>query len=402
VCRESASRAGPPSHAAPVLESIGVRRHHALDGLRCLAIIGVVWHHSLPRAEPGWIGRGHVGVPLFFALSGFLITTLLLAERRATGDIALGQFWIRRGLRIFPLYYATLSGFTLFLALREPSDATRHFFDSLPFYASYTSNWFVEFRVPHPVWFGFAWSLATEEQFYLWWPTLLRHAERRGRALAPLALMALLAFDQGAERGFLSAWVAPDSTEARMVTSISAAMGFGALLAWAMCQPRAFGVLKRALANRHATVLCAAACAALIWQPLGPPFLLDLALALLVASAASSSCALPPVGASANDLSSRFVRLLSMRPLVYVGKVSYGVYLFHVPVLGSLERACPWLVERPLALFPPAFLLSVLLAGICFRTIEMPLLALKERFRPLPASPSPEPVAAKARSVATG
>jgi peptidoglycan/LPS O-acetylase OafA/YrhL len=365
--------------------------------------MGVVWHHSLPRAEAGWLGRGHVGVPLFFALSGFLITTLLLVERRATGDIALGQFWVRRSLRIFPLYYATLTGFTLFLALREPNDATRHFFDNLPFYASYTSNWFVEFAVPHPVWFGFAWSLATEEQFYLWWPTLLRHAERRGRALAPLALMALLVFDQGAEHGVLDPWVTRGSAEARVATSISAAMGFGALLGWATSEPGAFGLLQRALANRHATLLSAAVCAALIWQPMGPPFVLDLALAVLVASAASSSSGLSPDGSSSDDSSrGRFVRLLSTRPLVYVGKVSYGVYLFHVPVLGSLERACPWLAERPLALFPPAFLLSVVLAGFCFRTIEMPILALKDRFRPLPTSPCPEPVAARARTVATG
>jgi peptidoglycan/LPS O-acetylase OafA/YrhL len=360
--------------------------------------MGVVWHHSLPRAEPGWLGRGHVGVPLFFALSGFLITTLLLAERRATGDIALAQFWMRRALRIFPLYYATLMGFALFLALREPNEATRHFFDSLPFYASYTSNWFVDFAVPHPVWFGFAWSLATEEQFYLWWPTFLRHAERRARPLAPFGLVALLAFDQLAEHGVLAPSVVPGSTAARLTTSVSAAMGLGALLAWASSQPRAFGLLTRALANRHAAPLSALACAALIWEPIGPPIVLELAFAVLVGAVAFS-----PSGGSPNRLSTgRFLRLLSLRPLTYVGKVSYGAYLFHVPVLGALERAWPWLSERPLALFPPAFLLSVLLAGICFRTIEMPILALKERFRPMPATPLPEPVAAVARPAARG
>src|SRR5690349_17266541 len=178
-------------------DSVVARRHlPVLDGVRCLAITGVVWHHSLPRPVPGWLGRGHAGVPLFFALSGFLITRLLIAEHRATGHVALGRFWLRRSVRIFPLYYAVLAGFVVWLGLLAPTEATRHFFSSLPFHASYTSNWFVDYRVPHPVWFGFAWSLATEEQFYVWWPPLLRWAERRGHWLAPLGLLTLLGFDQ--------------------------------------------------------------------------------------------------------------------------------------------------------------------------------------------------------------
>jgi peptidoglycan/LPS O-acetylase OafA/YrhL len=348
-----------------------VRNCPALDGLRCLAIMGVVWHHSLPCAYPGWLGRGHVGVPLFFALSGFLITRLLLAERQSTGDIALGRFWMRRSLRIAPLYYATLAGFVVYLALLEPNDATRHFWSSLPFYASYTSNWFVDFDVAHPVWFGFGWSLATEEQFYLWWPIFLRYAERLHRVVSALGLLALIALDQLAESGAFAPWIVSGSTAARIATSASGAMALGALLGWALSQPRAFAPLKRALAARHATALSAMACAALIWQPIGPPIVLELAFALLVGSAASAS-------------SSSSARGLALRPLVYVGRVSYGVYLFHVPVLGLLERFCPWLGTQPVALFPLGFMLSLALAGVCFRTIEAPLLALKERFRPSP------------------
>jgi peptidoglycan/LPS O-acetylase OafA/YrhL len=345
--------------AGSTAPSLDRRRHPALDGLRCVAISGVVWHHSLPCAYPGWLGRGHAGVSLFFALSGFLITKLLLAERKATGDIALGQFWMRRSLRIFPLYYATLVGFVLVLGLRAPSDATRHFWSSLPFYASYTSNWFVDYGVSHPVWFGFAWSLATEEQFYLWWPTFLRHAERLTRALAPLGLLALLALDQLAESGVLARWLPAGSAAARISTSVSGAMALGAMLGWAVSQRRAFAPLERLLGARHSTELAAAACAGLIWQPIGPPLLLELAFAVLVGSAASSRGPL--------------ARGLALRPLVHVGRVSYGMYLFHVPVLGLLKRSCPWLVERPLALFPAAFLSSLAVAAVSFRTLEAPL-----------------------------
>jgi peptidoglycan/LPS O-acetylase OafA/YrhL len=345
------------------------RHYPALDGLRAVAITGVVWHHCLPRPEPGWLGRGHAGVPLFFALSGYLITTLLLAERRATGDIALGAFWMRRGLRIFPLYYATLAGFVLALAAHEPSDATRHFAESLPFYASYTSNWFVDFDVAHPVWFAFAWSLATEEQFYLWWPPFLRLGERLGPALAPLGLLLIVGVDQLAELGALGSWLARGSTGARVLTSVSTAMLLGAALAWALAQPRGFAWLRRALALPHATAIAAAAAAAWIWQP-GPAIVLDLAFVALVGAAAAASGQGP------------IERALAARPLVYVGRVSYGVYLFHVPVLGSLERLFPSLVEHPLGLFVSTGCLSLAAAALSHRYVEAPLLAIQQRFRP--------------------
>ena len=359
----------------------------ALDGLRAVAIAGVVWHHSLPRAVPGWLGRGHAGVPLFFALSGYLITTLLLAERRATGDIALGAFWMRRSLRIFPLYYATLAGFVLLLALREPSAAGRHFAESLPFYASYTSNWFVDFDVAHPVWFAFAWSLATEEQFYLWWPTFLRYAERFGRALAPLGLLLVVGVDQLTELGLLESRLPRGGTPWRMLTSASAAMALGAGLAWMLAQEQRFAGLRRALAAPHATSLAATLVAAWLWRPFGPGILLDLAFVALVGAAAASS------GRGLLE------RALAARPLVYVGRVSYGMYLFHVPVLGSIQRVFSELVEQPLALFATSFLVSMGFAALSHRYVEAPILALQARFRPargaLPVA-SPESLPARA------
>jgi len=344
----------------------------ALDGLRCIAIAAVVWHHSLRSALPGPLGRGYLGVPLFFALSGFLITRLLCAERHATGDISLGRFWIRRCLRIFPLYYVVLAGFALRVALLEPSAATRHFFDSLPFYVSYTSNWFVRFDVPFPIWFGFAWSLATEEQFYLWWPPLLRRAERGQRWLAPAALLALLAFDQLAEGGGLAGWPPPGSVVARIMTSTSGAMTLGALFALVLEHPRWHAAASRLLGARHATGVATLAAAALICEPVGPPLLLDLTLGALVATAAlARGHGVAP-------------RLLTLPPLVHVGRVSYGVYLLHVPVIGLLTRWFPWLGERSGPLFLLAFALSVAAASVSYRYLEAPLLALQQRFRPIP------------------
>jgi peptidoglycan/LPS O-acetylase OafA/YrhL len=353
----------------------------ALDGLRALAVAAVVWHHSLPHAVEGVLGRGHAGVPLFFALSGFLITRLLCAEHRATGDIALGAFWVRRSLRIAPLYYAVLTGFVLYLCWIEPTDATRHFFRSLPYYVTYTSNWFVDFGVAHPVWFGFAWSLATEEQFYLWWPPLLRSGARLGRPVAALALGFVLLGDQLAEHGFAGTWLAAGSVGQRMSQSASAAMALGALLALALARP--IRSIERLLASRHALAVTLSLAAAWLWSPVGPPIVLDAAFAALVGAAALSG------GGGWLE------RGLGSRELARVGRVSYGIYLLHVPVVGLCKRACPWLTERPAALFPLAFGIAFVMAALSYRYVEGPLLALKERFRPrpapgaaLPASPS--------------
>jgi peptidoglycan/LPS O-acetylase OafA/YrhL len=377
-----AARAEAPATDSGAAPSSGVRpirpRWPALDGLRAIAIAAVVWHHSLPSARPGLLGRGYLGVPLFFALSGFLITRLLLAERQATGDISLGCFWLRRGLRIVPLYYVVLAGFVLRVALLEPDDATRHFFASLPAYASYTSNWFVRFDVPHPVWFGFAWSLATEEQFYLWWPPLLRLAARAGRRWSALVLLLVLAVDQLAEHGSFAAWLPPGTVAARIAASGSGAIALGALLALLLEHPIGQALIGRPLAARHAMTCAALAALMLIWRPVGPPIALDLAFAVLVATAA--------LGRGRGLLA----RALTHPRLLHIGRVSYAIYLFHVPWIGLLARSFPASREQPALLFVGAFTLSLVTASLSYRYLEGPLLELSERFRPaLPVSGAP-------------
>src|SRR5262245_12093123 len=149
-------------------------RFGSLDGLRALSIVPVVWHHATPHPLDGALGRGPLGVDLFFAISGFLITTLLLRERDER-TIDLRSFYVRRTLRIFPLYYVVLGAFIAHaIFFRAPGAPRDHFLASLPSYATYTSNWFVDNAVSHAVVFSFAWSLATEEQFYLGFPWILR------------------------------------------------------------------------------------------------------------------------------------------------------------------------------------------------------------------------------------
>jgi len=148
------------------------------DGLRALSIISVIVFHAAPRfsVENSFTRIGHVGVDLFFVISGFLISSLLIREKRATGRINLRYFYARRALRIFPLYFGLLF-FHLFIVYtfirsRHPLEA-QEFIANFKYYLTYTSNWFVSTKPDRRTIFAFAWSLATEEQFYLVWPPVL-------------------------------------------------------------------------------------------------------------------------------------------------------------------------------------------------------------------------------------
>ncbi len=353
-----------PPYTPTALEQFRKTKYFpALDGLRCFSIAAVIWHHSTPRQLEGLAGRGHLGVRLFFCISGLLITTLLLRERRASGSIDLIRFWTRRCLRIFPLYYCVLAGFTVFAWCLPSSSPVRcHFITNLPFFVSHTSNWFINYNVPHPVLFAFAWSLSTEEQFYLCLPLLVKKLTTP--VSMALLLVALITIDQLAEHRLLAFILTPHSRAEIIVTSFMASIGFGALLAVALDDPRGFKALRRWLAHRLSapTILCLVI-VWLIWPP-REFFLFEAALALFVAA-----CSL------GGDYA--FVRMFASKPLCHVGRVSYGMYLFHVPVIGALRRLIPSIAQRAELLFPLAFLATTLLATLSFRHFESIFLAMR-------------------------
>lgn len=346
------------------------RRHFgSLDGLRALSILGVVWHHTAAVAHPasplGYMGAQ--GVTLFFAISGFLITTLLLREADRHGSIDLKAFYVRRSLRIFPMYYAVLLLYVLLVWARERhTEEGREFFDNLPYFLTYTSNWFVE--LDGRVIFYFAWSLATEEQFYLLWPplmVLLLQSQRYRPAAWVLALVSLAVGLLDWARA-VPAVLAPLSEG---FSKLPLAMIGGVCLALTLHQRAGFERWQALLASPWASALWLAAVLLALWWPTLPSPAVHLAMVGLV-----GACVVP----ASHVLSAVF----NSRWMVHIGAVSYGLYLLHMLaknvaalILGRVSESHSVYLEFGLTLA-----IGLLAATLSYRYFEAPLLRLKHRF----------------------
>lgn len=338
-----------------------------LDGLRGLAILPVIWHHATPRLLPGVLGKGAVGVDLFFALSGFLITTLLLRERRQRGHIQLPAFYARRSLRIFPLYYAVLGLYALRALQTQAGSATaRHFLRGLPFHATYTANWFLDYAVPYPVMFAFSWSLCVEEQFYWIWPGLV--ALVPNRALLGGLMTGAVIVDALAEHAAFAAWLPPGSLGLRMLTSFATPIGCGSIVALLLDAPRSFEIVRWLIGWRWAAPLLLLLSVGWLLVPATPYVSLSITLAALV-------------GAVALRADNGLAWLLERAPLRKLGTLSYALYLLHITALGLVRRFLPQHQDEALVVFALGLPLSVVFAQAAHVAVERPFLRLRKRFR---------------------
>jgi peptidoglycan/LPS O-acetylase OafA/YrhL len=332
------------------------KKFQALDGLRALSILAVVWHHT---ASPFMHGTatyvGTHGVTLFFAISGFLITSLLLRERDRRGQISFKDFYIRRALRIFPLYFGVLLTYAVLVALFErDSAAGRAFWHNLPYFLTYTSNLFVP--LDGRVIFYFAWSLAVEEQFYLAWPCLLTWTSNPARAsgLLGAVLLGCLALVVG---GRMNA------------NTLPLAIVGGALLSLMLHQRRSHLLL-----------------AGILQKPLFVLFLVGVSLvaftSTLIPAYVVHGLLVAWVGVAVLAKPTGWVRLLESRPMVFVGTVSYGVYMLHMLAKNGAERVLRHLpaLDTPLLLFALTLLLALALAKLSHTYFEQPFIRLKARF----------------------
>lgn len=355
----------------------------SLDGLRAASIVAVIWFHTLAFPSDSLLGQGNHGVTLFFAISGFLIVTLILRAKQSAEGFRLGPFWGRRVLRILPLYYAVLLLYVgLVAAFERDAGARTTFWSNLPAFATFTSNWFVNL-VDARVIFYFAWSLAAEEQFYLVWPMI----ERWLKGSVPLVLAgSALVVTQALALVF--APTVRDVTWLRIATSVPAAILLGVVMAHLLHRPQTFRLVWRVLGRRGSAI--------------GALIIATLALGLGAGEAAGGTLAIAValaalVGACVIREDNDLARVLAWRPLVWVGTVSYGMYLLHMIAVNLVRRGAavlgwssPWLD------FAVGTLLALALATLSYLTYERFFLRLKARWfgatrPPPPASASFSP-----------
>lgn len=370
----------------------------ALDGVRGLAIFLVLLHHFPPLLEPTGLGAkvikrvcglGWVGVDLFFVLSGFLITRILLASRsEKTGYFK--RFYMRRTLRIFPLYYATI----LFVVWVVPllftlsGESVALLGERGRWLLIYAQNIVIAARgdwafSSAQINMNHFWSLAVEEHFYLVWPALVFFSSRRALTrvsvailvLAPVLRFALVRSSVGNIAAFVLTPCRIDS------------MAIGGLLALAETDERARASLARLAPYAGIGALALFVPVALRSRSFEPmePLIATLGFSLLAIASASLLAHL------VFSQESRLTAAFQSRPLMTLGKYSYGLYVLHfvlrAPISALLEaRGWPALMHSEVLAWAAYFVIATAAsfgaALVTWTLIEKPALALKRYFEP--------------------
>jgi peptidoglycan/LPS O-acetylase OafA/YrhL len=343
-----------------------------LDGLRALAVLAVIAFHE----QFGWAPGGLLGVGVFFTLSGFLITDLLLSQFRTHGKMRLGDFWLRRARRLLPALFVMLAVVTAWVTIADRARLAS-LRGAVGAAAGYFSNWYLigthssyfsRFAPPQPL--DHLWSLAVEEQFYLIWPWLLLAGVfliRRKPQFLPWLALPTLGLAAASTAAMLALYQPGfDPTRIYEGTDTRAAgLLIGAALA--MVWPSA----KAATASRNWRIgLDVPAFAGLIvilvmiWR-VGQysPFLYQGGLVVLAVATAA-------VLAGAAVPGSVIGLALGWRPLRWLGVRSYGIYLWHYPVIVFTSPANG---TENLLRAAAQTAASILIAALSWRFIEEPI-----------------------------
>ncbi|WP_269045914.1 acyltransferase family protein [Paenarthrobacter sp. Z7-10] len=351
----------------------GPRRINGLDGLRAIAVLAVLVYHLHARLLPG----GYLGVDVFFVVSGFLITTLLLHERSTTGRISLAQFWLRRARRLLPallvvVLVSTALGFLIGKDLLV--GIARQTLGAVTF----SNNWLEiaagssYFAHTSPQLFANFWSLAVEEQFYLLWPfgfLLLMWGVRSRRArigtaigcaLASAALMAVL-FVPGTDA--TRVYYGTDTHAFGLMTGVALAFAWSGGTSMNLSRPN--WLKRRVFVGLGALAL-------LVWFM----FVLDPASSLAYRGGILLACVLAAVLIlTLLEGTGPLQSMMNHPVLVWIGQRSYGIYLWHWPALLISDALAPraigsaeWWIARIIALAT-----TVVAAALSYRYLEQPV-----------------------------
>jgi peptidoglycan/LPS O-acetylase OafA/YrhL len=356
-----------------------VFREHirCLDGLRGLAVLMVLWAHSTPisgavERKLGFsFGFGYLGVEIFFVLSGFLITRILLWDR--VQGVPLRYFLARRFLRIFPIYYLTLA--VAWFLWRDPL---------APWAAIYFSNYYNAIYAP-VTHLSHTWSLAVEEHFYIVWPLIVCFLPRNSAKWVALGVFPVIAIATAIF--IITRHYTDQNVTIRLIHEGSLcrmmSLGIGATLAF-------YEGSLRAMSKRTWLILLALAVtgAALSQMPARIVTFRYTPLTKLAGFALFSGASMAALIRLRN---SRIfpLPLLRSNALTFIGRISYGLYLYHMPIYVQLDCQT---AEHTTPLWKNflAIGITVVVAVASFYLIESPILNLKKRFAAKPKQQTPD------------
>ena len=352
-----------------------------LDVLRFFAFLAIYLSHSLSIDPSDWVryhvpdkiatlmtaiaSSGRFGIQLFLLLSGYLITSLLLRERWIKGDVNLRAFYIRRILRIWPLYF-----FILVVAVLWPWTGRL----PLPYFLAYlllAGNWITVMLGPPASWASILWSVSIEEQFYLSWPLVVKFFSRKRCLHVAIGLIAMA----NVARLYLAVGPLQPCTVFPNTFAQLDSIGVGILCAIALkgSVPILSTGQRLLLLYSGLALLIGCGYFGKVESPIfviaGYPAVMFGCLALFLAVCGTS---------------------LSWRPLVELGKISYGLYVYHVLALSLLGRALggkSGTTLRFLVYWWGGLLLTIALASVSYRWLEIPFLRLKKRFTVVKSRP---------------
>ncbi len=362
----------------PRRETGGLRRFAALDGIRAFAVMAVLLYH----AGISWLGGGLLGVDVFFVLSGFLITTLLCRELARSDTVRLARFWAQRARRLLPGMFVLILGVAAYAyafrgsisvaSVRGDALATLFYVANWHFIVS-DQGYFVQAAAPSP--FLHTWSLAVEEQYYLIWPLVALYVVRRwgipklavtavvGAAASALVMVLLFATGSSPDRLYYGT---DTRVQSLLVGSFLGAVGAHRGEGFSILPPSWTSTL-RSKWMWTLPGLAGAVFLAWAWHALaGRSSFLYHGGFLLVAVAAGAvvvTCVTVP--------ESVLARGLSLGALVFIGRISYGLYLYHWPLFLLIDHAHTGLSGA--GLLAVRMVATFAVATISFLVVEEPI-----------------------------
>ena len=363
-------------------------RWPALDGIRALAVLLVMFDHL---NVSGILGGGSIGVDVFFVLSGFLITTLLIGEFEKTRRINFGAFYARRALRLLPALAAVIVAAVLVVTLISALHPVKHeTLTTLPFVIFFVGNWarVVNFNALGVL--GHTWSLGIEEQFYLLWPLLfaLFAARRQRRELVALVLAGIAGLVMVYRFVLLGSGHHPWSLYFRADTHCDGLLIGCALAFWLASGKMATPAVGRLFRWATVPALLVILFMSELFEDNKPNefhFMVayGIGLGVLCAAVLIANQVTSPLAEVSN--------ILKAPVAIWIGRRSYGLYLWHFVVykaVGSFFHQHRLSDTNRMTEVVLKFAISFALAAISYKVIETPALRLKRRFQPTEAVPA--------------